>query len=208
MENDCLSGFYGDPSWATGVDCAGLVSRAWEIFWVNENGYRLKPGVSTLIDSFTVELPDYYSLRRGDALISTKKGHTFLFKEWKAIDTMWVIEARSYGIKDPETRDWSRVSDDYMWRTADLLSDNYMPYKYKDVSEDIPSKPGDANGDGKVSVSDIVFLIGYLFKGGTAPNPLCKADVNLDKKVSVADIVYLINFLFRGGSSPMESCPW
>jgi hypothetical protein len=66
---------------------------------------------------------------------------------------------------------------------------------------------GDANGDKKTSVSDVVFLINFLFKGGSPP--LCPpspylvcGDVNCDGKVSVSDVVYLINYLFKGGPPP------
>jgi len=34
---------------------------------------------------------------------------------------------------------------------------------------------GDANCDGSISVSDIIVLINYLFKGGSPP-PLCYTD--------------------------------
>jgi len=62
---------------------------------------------------------------------------------------------------------------------------------------------GDANKDGSVSVSDIVYLINYLFKGGPAPNPIIQVgDANCDGKVSVSDVVYLINYLFKGGPEP------
>ncbi len=63
-------------------------------------------------------------------------------------------------------------------------------------------KYGDANGDNKVSVADVVYLINYLFKGGSPPNPLIKGDANGDGKVSTADVVYLINYLFKGGQPP------
>ncbi|MCJ7498604.1 MAG: hypothetical protein MUO78_10815, partial [candidate division Zixibacteria bacterium] len=39
---------------------------------------------------------------------------------------------------------------------------------------------GDASGDCKVSVSDVVYLINYLFKGGPRPDPLWQGDVNCD----------------------------
>jgi hypothetical protein len=84
-------------------------------------------------------------------------------------------------------------------------------YRYNNFQEATnydPDQAGDVNSDGNVSASDIVFLIGYLFKGGAAPDPLCKADVNLDKQVSVSDIVYLVSFLFKGGPWPMDNCPW
>jgi len=61
---------------------------------------------------------------------------------------------------------------------------------------------GDANADGKVSISDVVYIINYLFRGGPAPVPLQVADCNCDTQVSVADVVYLINYLFRGGPKP------
>lgn len=62
---------------------------------------------------------------------------------------------------------------------------------------------GDANKDEQVSVSDIVYLISYLFKGGEAPNPLSSGDCNCDGQVSVSDIVFLINYLFKGGPPPI-----
>jgi RHS repeat-associated protein len=64
---------------------------------------------------------------------------------------------------------------------------------------------GNANGDNRVSVSDVVYSINYLFKGGPTPEPLWTADVNGDGGVSVSDIVYLINYLFKGGPAPERS---
>jgi len=62
---------------------------------------------------------------------------------------------------------------------------------------------GDANGDGKLSVSDVVYLINYLFKGGPAPIPWEAGEANCDGKISVSDVVYLINYLFKGGPPPI-----
>jgi subtilase family serine protease len=62
---------------------------------------------------------------------------------------------------------------------------------------------GDANADGKLSISDVVYIINYLFKGGPVPVPTIEvADINFDGKVSVSDVIYLINYLFRGGPLP------
>jgi hypothetical protein len=61
---------------------------------------------------------------------------------------------------------------------------------------------GDANKDDKVSLSDIVYLINYLFKFGPAPEPIQAGDVNCDGKVSLGDIVYLVNYLFKFGPAP------
>lgn len=61
---------------------------------------------------------------------------------------------------------------------------------------------GDANSDGNVSLSDIVYLISYLFKFGSAPAPIQSGDANCDGKVSLSDIVYLIAYLFKQGPPP------
>jgi hypothetical protein len=70
---------------------------------------------------------------------------------------------------------------------------------------------GDANHDQKITVSDVVFLVNYLFKGGPAPWLRMAADANGDTPdagcnlptVTVADVVYLVNYLFKGGPEPI-----
>ncbi|MDP3025110.1 MAG: M20/M25/M40 family metallo-hydrolase [candidate division Zixibacteria bacterium] len=101
----------------------------------------------------------------------------------------------------------------YYHTTNDRISAFDMPY-FTDFSkagiaslailaQPIPQfKYGDANGDGKVTVSDAVYLINYLFKGGPAPVPLDSGDANCDGQVTVADVVYIINYLFKGGPVP------
>lgn len=61
---------------------------------------------------------------------------------------------------------------------------------------------GDVNCDRKVTVSDVVYIINYLFRGGSAPCGIGAGDVNCDGKLTVSDVVYLINYLFKGGPKP------
>jgi hypothetical protein len=65
---------------------------------------------------------------------------------------------------------------------------------------------GDANGDGQIDASDVVFLINYLFIKGPAPEPLSAGDSNGDCVVDAADVVYLMNYLFVGGPTPKPGC--
>jgi hypothetical protein len=70
---------------------------------------------------------------------------------------------------------------------------------------------GDANGDSVINVGDVVYLITYLYRGGSPPDPLCIADVNNDDIINVGDVVYLVTYLYRGGSPPSQDCcnpPW
>jgi parallel beta-helix repeat protein len=61
---------------------------------------------------------------------------------------------------------------------------------------------GDVNGDGVIDVGDVVFLINYLFKMGSVPDPYQRADSNCSGIVDVGDVIYLINYLFKGGPPP------
>src|SRR5258706_13528704 len=61
------------------------------------------------------------------------------------------------------------------------------------------SVPGDANGDGRVDVADVYFLLNYLFAGGSGP--IGPADANGDGTIDVRDAFHLINYLFAGGAT-------
>ena len=63
---------------------------------------------------------------------------------------------------------------------------------------------GDANGDSKINVADVVYLVNYLFKKGPVPIPqISVGDANCDGKVNIADVVYLVAYLFKGGPPPI-----
>ncbi len=66
---------------------------------------------------------------------------------------------------------------------------------------------GDVDQTDTVTISDVVYLIEFIFAGGPAPSPLSVADVNCDSQVTVSDVVYIINFIFAGGSVPCALCP-
>ncbi len=63
---------------------------------------------------------------------------------------------------------------------------------------------GDADGNGQINTTDVVYLINYLYIDGPPPVPLEAGDVNSDGKLNISDVVYLINFLFIGGPPPVE----
>ncbi len=65
---------------------------------------------------------------------------------------------------------------------------------------------GDANGDAIVNISDAVYLIAYVFAGGSAPSSLLSGDANCSGVVNISDAVYLIAYIFAGGSPPCTLC--
>jgi len=65
---------------------------------------------------------------------------------------------------------------------------------------------GDADGNGEGPlVTDLVFLVDYIFKGGPPPPVLAAGDANgLDGDlINVADLSYLVDYLFKGGPPPI-----
>ncbi len=65
------------------------------------------------------------------------------------------------------------------------------------------NKRGDANGNGIINLADIIYLVNYVFKGDTAPNPICLGDANnTGGSPNLSDIIFLVNFVFKGGLAP------
>ena len=62
---------------------------------------------------------------------------------------------------------------------------------------------GDANDDGAVNISDAVFLVNYIFRGGAEPVCVPKADASGDGITNLGDCIYIINYVFKGGVPPI-----
>lgn len=61
---------------------------------------------------------------------------------------------------------------------------------------------GDVNADGVINITDAVYLVRFIFKGGPAPLPSDAGDVNCIGDVNISDAVHLINYIFKGGPAP------
>jgi hypothetical protein len=61
---------------------------------------------------------------------------------------------------------------------------------------------GDVGNNGAYGISDAVFVINNVFKGG--PGPVCcqAADCNGDGFYNIADGIFIINNVFKGGPGP------
>lgn len=66
---------------------------------------------------------------------------------------------------------------------------------------------GDANDNEMMSISDPIYLLEYLFRGGPVPPCEDSADANDDGSLDVADAIKILLYLFAGGSIPPPSPP-
>jgi len=200
-ENDCLTGdpgLIGDVCWATGIDCSGFVFRCW--------GMPKWGGTLTLLSDTISSVIRYDQLMKGDALDDTTSGrrHVVLFYRGVSALEYEVYEARSYGVPPPHPD--SNLVRVRRYRIDYFDRNNYLPIRRINIVGDPPLISGDCNDDDVVDVSDIVFLVAYLYQEGAPPNPLCAGNVNGDDVVNVGDPVYLVTYLYKGGPAPQNGC--
>jgi hypothetical protein len=60
---------------------------------------------------------------------------------------------------------------------------------------------GESDNSGIVDVSDVVYLVRFIFSGGPEPVPAMEVgDADCDTVVDISDCVYLIDYIFNGGA--------
>jgi hypothetical protein len=66
---------------------------------------------------------------------------------------------------------------------------------------------GDVDNSGSVSAADVIRMVAFVFKGGTALAP-CRAagDVNCSGVINAADVIGTINYVFKGGTALCNVC--
>jgi len=107
---------------------------------------------------------------------------------------------------------WVNESGDYVvcwWNAGNLDFDIYVQMVNSTgilkgsnikVNDDLPR--GDVNGDGEVAISDVVYVLNYLFNDGPPPDPLQIGDVNCDDTIDITDMIRVLNYLFNDGLPP------
>ncbi len=63
------------------------------------------------------------------------------------------------------------------------------------------SIPGDVNGDGRVSMGDVVSTINYILEKVPAKFDFAAADVNGDDRISMGDVVGIVNIILNDGTT-------
>jgi len=75
----------------------------------------------------------------------------------------------------------------------------------RDVTQIAGYEPADFTGDGSADISDLVYLVNYLFLGGPEPYLLDVGDVNGDcGGPDIADLVLFVDWVFAQGTPQLE----
>ncbi len=72
----------------------------------------------------------------------------------------------------------------------------------------MPPIRGNVNygGDDAIDISDLIYLVDYMFSGGSEPQCFEEADMNGDGGIDISDLIYLVDYMFSGGALPHD-CP-
>jgi len=81
--------------------------------------------------------------------------------------------------------------------------------QWSDVKKVVVGEPvvdicGDVDRDGSINISDITYLVNYIYLNGPAPTKPELADVDQCGSINVADIAYLLEYRYTGGPAPCE----
>ncbi|KPL01182.1 MAG: hypothetical protein AMJ91_01100 [candidate division Zixibacteria bacterium SM23_73_3] len=93
----------------------------------------------------------------------------------------------------------------YFWHVKTTnLCDKDSPYQDRAFSFQV-FQSGDPSNDGVVDLTDVLYIVSYLYKDGPDPDPPASGDAFCDGEIDLTDLLLLISYLFKGGPAPC--CP-
>ncbi len=87
--------------------------------------------------------------------------------------------------------------------TDDVGSTDEQPYTFEIFMGYVC---GDIDNSGGIDISDLVFIINYMFSGGPAPPVLASMDVDGSGTIDISDVVYLVAYMFGVPQGPDPIC--
>ena len=61
---------------------------------------------------------------------------------------------------------------------------------------------GDANRSMQIDISDITYMVVYLFMAGPPPVTVQAGDLTADNSTTITDLTYLVDYIFHSGPPP------
>ncbi len=110
-----------------------------------------------------------------------------------------------YGVVLPPVSGGGAVS--YYVRAEDNVSQSVTDPVYAPVNavyrfHVVPCGDIDGSGEGP-DISDLVFLVDYMFNAGPEPPIMWSADLDGSGGIDISDLVHLVDYMFTGGPPPV-----
>jgi len=130
--------------------------------------------------------------------------------QFKHPDDTWLSVSPAGGIVNPGTKDtvfvWFDATDcpdaTYAGQLTVVSNAPTNPMINIPITMTVGAMRGDADNSGAVDISDVVYVIAYIFSGGESPDPIEAGDANCDGSCDISDAVHLIAYIFSGGAPP------
>jgi len=106
---------------------------------------------------------------------------------------------------------WDTAFSDDVFRTLAFTNMQYQTIYPAFVPDPSPTEivgyvPGDVDGSGAVDISDLVYMVDYMFTGGPPPCVMDAFDVSGDCIGDISDLVYKVDYMFTGGVELQCGC--
>lgn len=166
------------------------------LFGFDQNGLNLEG----FPKDFTLQLPGYSTnTLGGKALISDLQGDG----DREVIASVFFNTC----LNCPSSEYFSRISSFDMGKIS-KISDSWPTFQQNNYRTGVLESSqkifirGDTDRNNKVDLTDAVFILNWLFKGGETPKCLDAADADDNGQVGITDAIRILSFLFKGGASP------
>lgn len=154
-------------------------------------------------DSMTVHTANYFTF---DGTITTSDSHPDSSGAVATIPAFGLIDSSNssgeFHIGEVPAGNYSVNFSRFGYESRDTLVSFFSPVVLNVVLDPASYVSGDADGSGEIDIDDAVFLIAYIFSGGTSPAPYFSGDADSSGDIDIDDVVYLINYIFGGGPPP------
>ncbi|KAA3637475.1 MAG: hypothetical protein DWP97_00830 [Calditrichaeota bacterium] len=140
-------------------------------------------------------------------ILDTLPGATVIYRYNSASDD-GTVEGEPCGILYDSPNGKRIVLGFPLYFLTDESAQNLVSYISALFGETFTQVPGDINNSDDVDISDLIYLVNYIFLNGGAPLDMNSADVDGTCSIDISDVVYLVQYIFGtpAGPAPQPGC--